>query len=139
MRSQSLASKSNYQCIIEGEHASLGPYPDDLIQQVVSKRVSHSEAERARRERLNNALQKLAEILAGDPKEGPLADVQDIQDPIPSREGAETFSSAITEPNTKAEIVERAIVYIKSQKRIAREMEATIEDCQRRIARSGGS
>jgi hypothetical protein len=73
-----LTSKSNYQCIAEGEHARLGDYPDDLVRKIVTKRVSHSVAERVRRERLNKALQKLAEVLAAAREEGQFNSVHSL-------------------------------------------------------------
>lgn len=83
--SQVLASKSNYQNILEGRHNELGlQYPVQLSNDVTSKRTSHKIAEQGRRNRINRALSELAELISTD---------------IPS--------------NSKASTVENAIEYIK--------------------------
>jgi hypothetical protein len=137
---QPLTLKSNYQCIVDGEHARLGYYPDDLIRQVVSKRASHRVAERVRRDRLNKALQKLAEVLAAALGEGhfngfycPVSDGKDQARPR-ERVKDEVVTAG---SNTKVKIVEIAIEHISSQQKIVREMKASLEDCQRRIASNG--
>jgi hypothetical protein len=120
MGDQPLTSKSNYQRIVEGEHARLGDYPDNLVRQVVSKRVSHSVAERVRRERLNRALQQLAEVLAAaqgeDQFNGVYGPVSDGQDQAPSRERVKD-ELVTAGPNTKVKIVEIAIEHISSQQK----------------------
>lgn len=60
-----LASKSNYQTILEGTHSQLGlSYPDSLSADLTSKRTSHKLAEQGRRNRINAALADLAKLLA---------------------------------------------------------------------------
>ncbi|ANB13225.1 HLH transcription factor (PalcA) [Sugiyamaella lignohabitans] len=87
-----LASKSNYQNIIEGTHNQLGlSYPDHLSAGLASKKASHKLAEQGRRNRINNALSELAGLISPD-----------------------------APPNSKADTVESAIVYIKKvQKEVA--------------------
>jgi hypothetical protein len=137
-----LTSNSNYQRIAEGEHARLRDYPDDLVRKVVTKRVSHSVAERVRRERLNKALQKLAEVLAAAREEGQFngvyCAVSDGQDQAPPRERVKD-EEVTTGSNTKVKIVEIAIEHISSQQKIVREMKANLEDCQQRMASNGDS
>jgi hypothetical protein len=81
-----LASKSNYQNILEGNHSQLGlSYPKELSNGIESRRTSHKVAEQARRSRINNAIDQLGTMLPGE---------------------TDGISKAIT--------VEKAIDYIKS-------------------------
>lgn len=67
-----LASKSNYQNIVEGNHNQLGLlYPDTLSADLTSKRTSHKLAEQGRRNRINMALADLAKLLAPDANQAP--------------------------------------------------------------------
>jgi hypothetical protein len=80
-----LASKSNYQTIIEGTHNQLGlSYPEHLSAGLASKKTSHKLAEQGRRNRINSALSELAGLISPD-----------------------------APPNSKADTVESAILYIK--------------------------
>lgn len=59
-----LASKSNYQNILEGNHNHLGlSYPEGLSADLSSKRTSHKLAEQGRRNRINVALNDLGKVL----------------------------------------------------------------------------
>ncbi|QNQ01346.1 YALIA101S02e18998g1_1 [Yarrowia lipolytica] len=59
-----LATKSNYQNIVEGKHNALGlQYPEHLSVNIASKRTSHKLAEQGRRNRINNALADLGKLL----------------------------------------------------------------------------
>lgn len=67
-----LASKSNYQNIVEGNHNQLGLlYPDTLSADLTSKRTSHKLAEQGRRNRINTALGDLAKLLVPDANQVP--------------------------------------------------------------------
>ena len=48
-----LASKSNYQNILEGTHLPGVSYPETLAENLSSKRTSHKIAEQGRRNRIN--------------------------------------------------------------------------------------
>jgi hypothetical protein len=62
-----LASKSNYQNILEGTHSQLGlSYPKELSSGIESRRTSHKVAEQARRSRINNAIDHLGTMLPGE-------------------------------------------------------------------------
>jgi hypothetical protein len=62
-----LASKSNYQNILEGTHSQLGlSYPKELSSGIESRRTSHKVAEQARRSRINNAIDQLGTMLPGE-------------------------------------------------------------------------
>ena len=62
-----LASKSNYQNILEGTHLPGVSYPEALSTNLTSKRTSHKIAEQGRRNRINNALQEIASLLPPPP------------------------------------------------------------------------
>jgi hypothetical protein len=104
-----LASKSNYQNILEGTHLPGVSYPTELSTNLTSKRTSHKIAEQGRRNRINSALQEIATLLpkgsgkdSGGEKSG-------------SGEGGENGNGkgGVQSANSKASTVELAIDYIK--------------------------
>ena len=105
-----LASKSNYQNILEGNHMPGVSYPETLSTNLTSKRTSHKIAEQGRRNRINTALQEIASLL---PPSTPQVNGQS---------GGVTGASpclmmsgtAAQQSNSKASTVELAIEYIKS-------------------------
>ncbi|KAK9387056.1 hypothetical protein V1515DRAFT_97986 [Lipomyces mesembrius] len=103
-----LASKSNYQNIVEGKHSQLGlSYPEQLTINLTSKRTSHKIAEQGRRNRINNALAELNQLL-----------IDNINLPISDDEGEK---NELPQQCSKANTVELAIDYIKKlQARISR-------------------
>jgi hypothetical protein len=103
-----LATKSNYQRILEGNTVPGVSYPSELSTNLTSKRTSHKIAEQGRRNRINSALQEIATLLPRPPKdsEGEGSD------------GKKDKSGHV--PNSKASTVEMAIEYIKQlQKEVA--------------------
>lgn len=91
-----LASKSNYQHIMEGTHNKIGlSYPETLSAELSSKKTNHKLAEQERRNRINQALQELSGL---------------ISKPNPEL-ASERPKQA---PSSKADIVETAIVYIQN-------------------------
>ena len=58
-----LASKSNYQNILEGTHLPGVTYPDSLSTGLTSKRTSHKVAEQGRRNRINDALKEMQALI----------------------------------------------------------------------------
>ena len=103
-----LASKSNYQNILEGTHLPGVSYPETLSTNLTSKRTSHKIAEQGRRNRINTALQEIASLL---PPQTPPAGA-------PSGSGGQAglmmTGSAAQQSNSKASTVELAIDYIKT-------------------------
>ncbi|KAL3423723.1 helix-loop-helix DNA-binding domain-containing protein [Phlyctema vagabunda] len=102
-----LASKSNYQNILEGTHLPGVSYPSELSTNLTSKRTSHKIAEQGRRNRINSALQEIATLLpkvAG--KDSGCEKSGDGGDQGESKCGGQSASS-------KASTVEQAIEYIK--------------------------
>jgi hypothetical protein len=58
-----LASKSNYQNLLEGNTLPGVNYPDSLSTGLTSKRTSHKVAEQGRRNRINEALREMQSLL----------------------------------------------------------------------------
>ncbi len=111
-----LASKSNYQNILEGTHLPGVSYPTELSTNLTSKRTSHKIAEQGRRNRINSALQEIATLLprgqtkdSGGEKSGS-GDACDNNDAPNGKGGSQSA-------NSKASTVEQAIEYIKQLKK----------------------
>jgi vacuolar-type H+-ATPase subunit I/STV1 len=96
-----LASKSNYQNILDGTTVPGVVYPSSLSTNLTSKRTSHKIAEQGRRNRINTALQEMQDLLP------PSHNV------TPDAKSPETAAQA---NNSKAAKVESAIDYIKQLK-----------------------
>lgn len=129
-----LASKSNYQNILEGTHLPGVSYPMELSTNLTSKRTSHKIAEQGRRNRINSALQEIATLL---PK-GPAKDSGNEKSG--SGEGGEDnettngkATSASQSANSKASTVEQAIEYIKSLKQAVEEANKRAEEAERQL------
>lgn len=110
-----LASKSNYQNILEGTHLPGVSYPSELSTNLTSKRTSHKIAEQGRRNRINSALQEIATLLprgsakdSGGEKSGS-GDAGEQNDTGNAKAAAQSA-------NSKASTVEQAIEYIKQLK-----------------------
>lgn len=114
-----LASKSNYQNIIDGTHLPGVSYPEALAENLSSKRTSHKIAEQGRRNRINLALKEIEALL-------PAA----ITAPaIKKEKEAEVGgkSSAAAQGASKASTVEMAIIHIKN-------LQAELDDTKTRLA-----
>lgn len=105
--SRLLASKSNYQNILEGNLVPGVSYPSELSTNLTSKRTSHKIAEQGRRNRINSALQEIATLL---PKGVLAAESKDSGGESSDKKDAKNSGSG---PNSKASTVEMAIEYIK--------------------------
>lgn len=119
-----LASKSNYQNLLEGNQLPGVSYPEHLSTGLTSKRTSHKVAEQGRRNRINEALKEMQSLLpkSANPKLGKdnsnsdgSPEAQTNGDSKESKEDATAKSN-----NSKAATVESANEYIrKLQKEIA--------------------
>lgn len=114
-----LASKSNYQNILEGTHLPGVSYPETLSTNLTSKRTSHKLAEQGRRNRINTALQEIASLLPpstpnlnGNNAKSPSASGKD--EPTVRAGDAMLSGTAAQQSSSKASTVELAIEYIKS-------------------------
>jgi vacuolar-type H+-ATPase subunit I/STV1 len=108
-----LASKSNYQNILDGTTVPGVVYPTSLSTNLTSKRTSHKIAEQGRRNRINMALQEMQALLPS-----PLIGATDAKSPD---------SSAAQSSNSKAAKVESAIDYIRQLKQEVSEKDRLIE------------
>jgi hypothetical protein len=126
-----LASKSNYQNILEGTHLPGVSYPTELSTNLTSKRTSHKIAEQGRRNRINSALQEIATLLprksgkdSGGEKSG-------------SGEGGEngnTKGGGAQSANSKASTVELAIEYIRQLKSDLADANKRAEEAEKKLA-----
>lgn len=126
--SRLLASKSNYQNILEGNLVPGVSYPSELSTNLTSKRTSHKIAEQGRRNRINSALQEIATLLPigtvieGKDSGGECSDKKD--------------KNGIT-PNSKASTVEMAIEYIKQLKQEVMDANKRAEDAEQKLQDKG--
>lgn len=134
-----LASKSNYQNILEGTHLPGVSYPTELSTNLTSKRTSHKIAEQGRRNRINSALQEIATLLpknckdSGNEKSGSGdADADEKADGEGGGIGGK--GGAAQSANSKASTVELAIEYIKQLKREVEEATKRAEDAEKQLA-----
>ncbi|TVY24868.1 Phosphorus acquisition-controlling protein [Lachnellula hyalina] len=127
-----LASKSNYQKILEGTHLPGVSYPSELSTNLTSKRTSHKIAEQGRRNRINFALQEIATLLPRDTKDSSgeksgSGDAGEPNDPGGSGKGAAQSA------NSKASTVEQAIEYIKQLKQEVADANKRAEEAEKQL------
>lgn len=121
-----LATKSNYQRLLEGNTVPGVSYPSELSTNLTSKRTSHKIAEQGRRNRINSALQEMAGLL---PK-GMVAGASAGEEEEAKKGGGQG-------PNSKASTVEMAIEYIRQLQREVREAERRAEAAEGRLKEGG--
>lgn len=124
-----LASKSNYQNILEGTHLPGVSYPTELSTNLTSKRTSHKIAEQGRRNRINSALQEIATLLPRGPGKdsgGEKSGSGDAGDCNDSKGGGQSA-------NSKASTVEQAIDYIKQLKQELAEQRKRTEEAEKKL------
>lgn len=131
-----LASKSNYQNIIDGTHLPGVSYPETLAENLSSKRTSHKLAEQGRRNRINLALKEIETLLppsiTSPIKREKSASKDDNGDDTSDRAGGAAGTS-------KASTVEMAIVYIKSLQAELKETKEKLEVAERTLGEGSGS
>jgi len=136
-----LASKSNYQNLLEGNHLPGISYPDSLSTGLTSKRTSHKVAEQGRRNRINDALKEMQALIpasSGARAEELMADGGGEDD---SPEGKEKDRDAAVKSNSsKAATVESANRYIRvlkdndaAQKAVIAELQKAVEEMRVRL------
>ena len=103
-----LASRSNYENILSGNHLPGVSYPSDLSVNLTSKRTSHKLAEQGRRNRINDALKEMQTLLP--PKFASKVKEAEAE----GRSGNQKNGSSVQNGNSKAATVENAIEYIKT-------------------------
>ncbi|PWY79557.1 hypothetical protein BO70DRAFT_362724 [Aspergillus heteromorphus CBS 117.55] len=114
-----LASKSNYQHILDGTLLPGVSYPETLAENLSSKRTNHKLAEQGRRNRINNALKEIETLIPA-----PFVQMKNAKEAAAcnAKGGEKEKDKAGNQPISKASTVEMAIDYIKSLKQ---ELEAT--------------
>lgn len=143
-----LASKSNYQNLVEGNRLPGVNYPDSLSTGLTSKRTSHKVAEQGRRNRINEALKEMQSLIpkSSKPTRSPSKD-EDPDTVVPtspdlaaeddkvaeangnSKEGKE---EALSKSNSsKAATVELANEYIKKMQKDSAMQIAEVEMLKR--------
>ena len=157
-----LASKSNYQNLVEGNRLPGVTYPDSLSTGLTSKRTSHKVAEQGRRNRINEALKEMQALI---PKPSPSArspckdddpDVAVVASPDAGADddkmaetngnGKESKEDAVSKSNSsKAATVELANEYIKRMQKDHAIQNAEFErlkreneELKRRLAEASG-
>lgn len=125
-----LASKSNYQNLVEGNHLPGVTYPDSLSTGLTSKRTSHKVAEQGRRNRINEALKEMQSLIP-KPAKSPLKESESAEGEASTEsmmvdgdgsatnaEGATSKDDAAAKnSNSKAATVELANEYIKKMQK----------------------
>jgi hypothetical protein len=129
-----LASKSNYQNILEGTHLPGVSYPTELSTNLTSKRTSHKIAEQGRRNRINSALQEIATLLPRGNKDSGGEKSGSGDGDNPDVAAAKAASAASQSANSKASTVELAIEYIKQLKRDLADATKRAEDAEARLS-----
>ncbi|KIX99055.1 uncharacterized protein Z520_05516 [Fonsecaea multimorphosa CBS 102226] len=136
-----LASKSNYQNILEGTHLPGVSYPETLAENLTSKRTSHKIAEQGRRNRINLALKEIEALL---PASILVANSKKDRPPKDENEDGDTSATATTgkppapgQGASKASTVEMAIVYIKSLQSELKETKERLEAAEKKAAEVG--
>ncbi|KAF3017483.1 hypothetical protein E8E14_010865 [Neopestalotiopsis sp. 37M] len=128
--SRLLASKSNYQNIIEGNKVPGVSYPSELSTNLTSKRTSHKIAEQGRRNRINSALAEIATLL---PKKM-VSDIGNDEGDSPEGEKAEKKDGkSANAPNSKASTVEMAIIYIKQLQQEVADANKRAEEAENKL------
>ncbi|KAK4044554.1 helix-loop-helix DNA-binding domain-containing protein [Parachaetomium inaequale] len=120
-----LATKSNYQRILEGNTLPGVSYPSELSTNLTSKRTSHKIAEQGRRNRINSALQEIATLLPRPPKDSEGEGSDSKKEKEKDKNGAA--------PNSKASTVEMAIEYIKQLQQEVAEANRRAEEAEKKL------
>jgi hypothetical protein len=128
-----LASKSNYQNILEGTHLPGVSYPEALAENLSSKRTSHKIAEQGRRNRINTALKEIEALL---PQQITTNGKKERANSTEGDEGEKGISGPGT---SKASTVEMAIAYIKSLQAELKATKDKLELAERKVADQGSS
>ncbi|KAI9788293.1 MAG: hypothetical protein M1816_006978 [Peltula sp. TS41687] len=136
-----LASKSNYQNILEGNHLPGVSYPEALSTNLTSKRTSHKIAEQGRRNRINQALQEIASLLPptmpgkdsapGSGGEGSSGGGGGGGNHVGGGGGGGGGQQQLS--NSKASTVEMAIEYIRALQRDLSETKGKLEAAEKKL------
>ena len=127
-----LASKSNYQNILDGTHLPGVTYPEALAENLSSKRTSHKIAEQGRRNRINTALKEIEALLPPTPASREKSkEASGSPEGNPTTEKDKASSQATT---SKANTVEMAITYIKQLQAELKDTKSRLEEAEKKLA-----
>lgn len=129
-----LASKSNYQNILEGTHLPGVSYPTELSTNLTSKRTSHKIAEQGRRNRINSALQEIATLLPRSNSKDSGGEKSGSGDGDGDNPESGATKGAAQSANSKASTVEMAIEYIKQLKKDLADANKRAEDAEKQLS-----
>lgn len=145
-----LASKSNYQNLLEGNTLPGVNYPSELSHNLTSKRTSHKLAEQGRRNRINTALQEMQALLPASPVTEAISPStvtgheRDRADRSSSKEKSGSsgepktpLTPAMQGANSKAATVELAIEHIRGLTGENERLKAEIDGLKRRLGDDG--
>ena len=127
-----LASKSNYQNILEGTHLPGVSYPSELSTNLTSKRTSHKIAEQGRRNRINSALQEIATLLPRGTTKDSGCEKSGSGDGGENNENG-AGKGGTQSANSKASTVEQAIEYIKQLKQDLADANKRAEEAEKQL------
>lgn len=125
--SRLLMTKSNYQNILEGNTVPGVSYPTELSTNLTSKRTSHKIAEQGRRNRINSALQIMASLLP---------DSQNLEEEEAEKKDSKSQSNM---PNSKASVVENAIVHMKNLQQENGDLRQELHDLRNQLEKLKGT
>jgi hypothetical protein len=132
-----LASKSNYQNMLEGTQVPGVSYPVELSKSLTSKRTSHKLAEQGRRNRMNTALAEMGGLLPASLVGGAGVAPHATEDEGDRPKSRKSSSHAGKDVNaaSKASTVEAAIEYIRQLQRELGEAQARAQAAEERLLR----
>lgn len=126
-----MASKSNYQHILDGTLPSGVSYPETLAENLSSKRTNHKLAEQGRRNRINTALKEIESLI---PSEFIQARQAQEAAASPIKPGEKEKEKSSNQAISKASAVEMAIDYIKALKKGLDETSAKLAATEAKLA-----
>lgn len=130
-----LASKSNYQNIIDGTHLPGVSYPEALAENLSSKRTSHKIAEQGRRNRINLALKEIEGLLPPSIMSPPIKKEKCGN----GTDGESSSKNANAQGASKASTVEMAIIHIKNLQAELDETKARLATAEKKLAEGSNS
>ena len=134
-----LASKSNYQHILDGTVLPGVTYPESLAENLSSKRTNHKLAEQGRRNRINTALKEIESLLPPWLAHGAAKDKDGKEKGNANGSSKSPDKPAATQPISKASTVEMAIVYIKSLKQQLVETQEKLKVAEQKLGEKNGA
>ncbi|KAJ5745565.1 hypothetical protein N7520_010747 [Penicillium odoratum] len=126
-----LASKSNYQHILDGTLPSGVSYPETLAENLSSKRTNHKLAEQGRRNRINSALKEIEALVPPDFVQARLAKEAALTG---VKSGDKEKDKSANQAISKASAVEMAIDYIKSLQKSLNDTTAKLAATEAKLA-----